>query len=101
MKTRSAVALPLWILVGSAGLAGTLAFTAVRASRVGCVSSGTADLIAVGGIAGLGLAVATLLLVGAVPRYRKALPALAAVSALVLSVYAIVTFLTTDAGSCL
>lgn len=101
MKTRSAVALPLWILLGSAGLAGTLAFTAVHASRVGCVSSGTGSVIAVGGIAGFGLAVATLLLVGAVPRYRRALPALGAVSALVLSVYAMVAFLTTDAGSCL
>lgn len=101
MKTRSAAALPLWILVGSAGLAGTLAFTAVRASRVGCVSPGTADLIAVGGIAGFGLATATLLLVGAVPRYRRAVPALAAISALAVSVYAMVAFLTTDAGSCL
>ena len=101
MKTRSAVALPLWILVGSAGLAGTLAFTAVHASRIGCVSSGTADLIAVGGVAGFGLSIATVLLVGAVHRHRRALPALAAVSALVLSVYAIVAFLTTDAGSCL
>ena len=101
MKTRAAAALPLWILVGSAGLAATLAFTAVRASRIGCFSSGTADLIAVGGIAGFGLAVSTLLLVGAVPRYRRAAPAVAAISALGLSVYAMIAFLTSNSGSCL
>jgi hypothetical protein len=95
MKTRSAVALPLWVLVASAGVAGTLAFVAVTASRAGCVESRTADLIAVAGIAGFGLGLATLLLVAAVPRYRSAVPAFTALSALALSVYAMVASLTT------
>jgi hypothetical protein len=98
MKARAAAALPLWLLVGSSGLAGTLAFAAVRASRAGCVDAGIADVIAVAGIAGFGLAVATLLLVGSVPRYRSAAAALAAVSTLALSVYAMVAFLSTGAS---
>jgi hypothetical protein len=100
VKTRSASALAHWILVGTAGLAGTLAFTAVQASRVGCADSGTTDLIAVGGIAGFGLALASLLLVGAVSRYRSAAAAVGALTALGLSTYAIVTFLTRDGASC-
>jgi hypothetical protein len=100
MKTRSAAALSVWIMVGSAALAGTLAFTAVQASRVGCVNHGTANLIAVGGIAGFGLAVATLLVVAGVPRYRGAAPALGAILALALSIYAVVAFLARDGGSC-
>ncbi len=101
MKTRTAAALPLWILVGVAGLAGTLAFTAVRGSRIGCVGSGTADVIAVVGVAGVSLAVATLLLVGAVSHFRSVPAALAAISALALSGYAMVAFLMRDSGSCL
>jgi hypothetical protein len=97
MKMRSAVALPLWILVGSAGLAGTLAFTVVRASRSGCLGAREADLIAVAGVAGFGLGLATLLLVAAVPRYRSAAPALAALSALGVSAYAMVALLTSAA----
>jgi hypothetical protein len=100
MKSRAAAALRLWLLIGSASLAGTVAFTAVRASRSGCVGSGTADLIAVAGLAGFGLAVATLLLVGAVSRYRSAAPALAAFSALALSIYAMVSLLTRDTPTC-
>ena len=82
MKTRAAAALPLWILVALAGLAG----------------AGTAGLIAVAGIAGFGLAVGTLLLVGAVSHYRSAVPALAALAALALSAYAMVAFLTSGAS---
>jgi hypothetical protein len=100
MKTRAAAALPVWLLVALAGLAGTLAFTAAQASRFGCAGSGTTNVIAVAGIAGFGLAVATLLLVGAVPSYRRAVPALAAFSVLGLSLYAIVSFLTRDGGAC-
>jgi hypothetical protein len=95
-----APALAHWILVGTAGLAGTLAFTAVQASRVGCAGSGTTDLIAVGGIAGFGLALASLLVVGTVSRYRSAAPALTALAALGLSTYAIVAFLTREGASC-
>jgi hypothetical protein len=101
VNTRSAAALAHWILVGSAALAGTLAVTAVQASRIGCAGSGTTELIAVGGTAGFGLALAALLLVGAVPRYRSAAPALAAISALALSAYAMIAFLTHDGGTCL
>ena len=100
MKTRYAAALAQWLLVGTAGLAGTLAFTAVHASRVGCAGAGTTNLIAVGGIAGFGLSLASLLLVGAVSRHRSAAPALAALAALGLSTYALVTFLTRDGASC-
>lgn len=89
-----------WLLVGSAGLAGTLAFTAARASQTGCAGSGLSNLIAVAGIGGFGLAVATLLLVGAVPRYRSLGPALVALSALGLSTYAMIAFLAHDNGTC-
>jgi hypothetical protein len=99
MKMRS-TALPLWALVGIAGLASTLSFTAVRATRGGCAESGTADLIAVGGIAGLGIGLATLLLVWAVPRYRSRAVALGTLLVLGLSIYAIVTFLARDGGAC-
>ena len=101
MKTRTAAALPLWILVGFAGLAGTLAFTAVLASEIGCVGPGTASLIAVAGVAGVSLGLATLLLVGAVARYRSVAAAVSAISALALSSYAMVAFLMHDSGSCL
>ena len=100
MKTGAAAALPLWITVASAGLAGTIAFTAVRASRIGCVPPGTADMIAVAGVAGLGLGVAALLLVGAVSRYRSVAAGAMAVSALAMSSYATVAFLIRDGGSC-
>jgi hypothetical protein len=93
-------ALAHWILIGSAGLAGTLTFTAVRASRGGCAGSGMTDLIAIGGVAGFGLAVAALLVVGTIPRCRSAAPAVAAVSALALSIYAMVAFLAHDGGTC-
>ena len=95
-----AAALAHWILVGFAGLAGTLAFTAARASRIGCAGGGMTDLIAVAGIGGFGLAVATLLLVGAVPRYRGVAPVLVALSALALSSYAMILFLSHDNSTC-
>ena len=66
-----AAALAHWIL---AGLAGTLAFTAARATRNGCAGAGLTDVVAVTRIAGFGLALATLLLVSAVPRYRGVAP---------------------------
>lgn len=100
MKTRLAAALPIWALVATAGLAATLSATAVRATRVGCVGNGTADLIAVGGMAGLGVGLATLLLVGAVPRYRSGAAAVGALLALGLSIYAVVAFLASDSGTC-
>ena len=99
MKTRSA-ALPIWALVGIAGLASTLSFTAARATRGGCAEPGIADLIAVGGIAGLGVGLATLVLVGAVPRYRSRAAALGTLLVLGLSIYAIVTLLARDGGAC-
>jgi hypothetical protein len=95
-----AAALAHWILVGLAGLAGTLAFTAARASRSGCAGADLTDLIAVAGVAGFGFAVATLLLVAAVPRYRAVGPTLVAISALLLSTYAMITFLAHDNGTC-
>ena len=100
MRKRAAAALGHWLLIGSAGLAGTLAFVAARASRSGCVESSLADLIAVAGLAGFGLSLATLLLVGAVSRYRTAIPVLATLSALGLSIYALVSFLAHDSGTC-
>jgi hypothetical protein len=100
MKTRVAAALPIWALFGIAGLAATLSFTAVRATRAGCVSNGMADVIAVGGIAGLGLGLATLLLTWAVPQYRSRAVAIGTLLALGLSIYAVVTFLTRDGGAC-
>jgi hypothetical protein len=100
MRRPSAAALGHWLLVGSAGLAGALAFAAVRASRAGCADSGLADLIAVVGLAGFGLAVATLLLVGTVSRYRSAVPAVAALFALGLSAYALISFLARDSSAC-
>lgn len=99
-RVRAAALLPVWAIVGTAGLASTLSFTAVQASRSGCIGTQVADFVAVGGIAGLGFAVSALLLVGAVPRYR-ALPAAAgAVAALALSLYAVVTFLAQDGAAC-
>ena len=95
-----AAAFAHWILVGFAGLAGTLAFTAARASRIGCAGSDLTDLIAVAGIAGFGLAVTSLLVVGAVPRYRAIPPAIGALSALGLSIYAMIALLTHNNGAC-
>ena len=99
-RARLAALLPVWALIGTAGLASTLSFVAVEASCSGCVGSGVADLISIGGMAGLGLAVAALLLVGTVPRYRAAAPALGACAALALSLYAVVTFLAQNGSAC-
>jgi hypothetical protein len=95
-----AAALAHWILVGLAGLAGTLAFTAARATRNGCAGAGLTDVVAVAGIAGFGLALATLLLISAVPRYRGVVPVLVALSALALSGYAMIAFLSYDNTTC-
>jgi hypothetical protein len=99
-RTRAAALLPVWALIGLAGLASTLAFTAVQASRAGCMETGVANLVAVAGIAGLGFAVSALLLVGAVPRYRDLPAAFGAAAALALSIYAVVTFLAQDGAAC-
>lgn len=99
-RARAAALVPVWALVGIAGLAATLAFTAVQASRTGCIGTRVADLVSIGGIAGLGLAVSALLLVGAVPRYRAPAPVLGASAALVLSLYAVVTYLAQDIAAC-
>lgn len=99
-RARAAALLPVWVMVGLAGLASTLSFTAVQASRTGCIGTAIADFVAVGGIAGLGLAVSALLLVGAVPRYRALAPAAGAGTAFALSLYAVVTFLAQDGSAC-
>lgn len=99
-RARAAALLPVWALVGTAGLAATLSFTAVQASRTGCISTRVADLVSIGGIAGLGLAVAVFLLVGAVPRYRTPAPVFGASTAFALSLYAVVTYLTQDGAAC-
>ena len=99
-RVHAAALLPVWAIVGMAGLASTLSFTAVQASRGGCIGTQVADFVAVGGIAGLGFAVSALLLVGAVPRYRALPPAAGAVAALALSLYAVVTFLAQDGAAC-
>ncbi len=99
-RARATARVPVWAVVGTAGLAATLSFTAVLASRTGCIGAGVADLVSVGGIAGLGLAVSALLLVGAVPRYRAPAPVLGASAALALSLYAVVTFLAQDGATC-
>jgi hypothetical protein len=102
MKTRARAAalLPVWALVGAAGLASTLSFTAVQASRAGCLGTRSADLVSVLGVAGLGLAIAALLMVGAVPRYRTGAAVGGAAATLVLSAYAVVTFLAHDGAVC-
>ena len=99
-RARAAALVPVWALVGAAGLAATLSFTAVEASRPGCIEAGVADLISVAGISGFGLAVSALLLVGTVPRYRAPGPVLVASAALVLSLYAVVRFLAQDGTAC-
>jgi hypothetical protein len=99
-RARAAALLPVWSLVGAAGLASTVAFTAVQASRSGCVGSQVAELVSVAAMAGLSLAVAALLMVGAVPRYRTAAAVIGATAALALSVYTVVTFLSRDATLC-
>lgn len=102
MKTRARAAalLPVWILVGSAGLASTLSSTAVHASRTGCVGGQLAGFVSIAAMAGLGLAVATLMMVGAVPRYRTTAATIGAIAAFGLSVYTVVTFLSQDAALC-
>jgi hypothetical protein len=100
VKTRTAAELPIWGLVGLAGLAGTVALAAAQGSRGGCATRSVGDLISVGGIAGVGLAVATLLMVGAVPRYRSAGPAIGAILALAVSIFAVVSYLTSNSVSC-
>jgi hypothetical protein len=102
MKNRAPATapVPVWALVGAAGLAATLSFTAVQASLAGCISTRVADLVSIGGIAGIGLAVSTLVLVGAVPRYRAPAPVVGAAAALALSLYAVVTLLTQDGTAC-
>lgn len=99
-RARAAALVPVWALVGTAGLAATLSFTAVQASRAGCMGARVVDFVSVGGIAGLGLAVSALLLVGAVPRYRALAPVLGASAALALSLYAVVTYLAQDGAVC-
>ncbi len=98
-RVRSEAALPAWVLVGTAGLAATLSFTAVHASRNGCIGGQVADL-PVGGIAGLGLAISALLVVSALPRHRRLPLTVGAVGALALSLYAVVAFLLRDPGAC-
>jgi hypothetical protein len=102
MTTRARAAAPLrvWALIALAGLASTLSFTAVHGSRTGCMGAGVAELVSILGIAGLGLAVTSLLAVGAVSRYRALLPVFAAATALSLSAYAIVTLLAQDGAAC-
>jgi hypothetical protein len=95
-----AAALAHWILVGLAGLASTLAFTAVRAARSGCAGGGLTDVVAIAGVAGFVLGLATLLLVSAVPRYRGVAPVLVALSALALSTFAMIEFLSNDKSTC-
>jgi hypothetical protein len=99
-RARATELLPVWAVVAMAGLASTLAFITVQASRAGCIGTGVADFVAIAGIAGLGLAVSALLLVGAVPRYRALAPAFGASAALVLSLYAVVTLLAQDGAAC-
>jgi len=99
-RARAAALFPVWALVGTAGLASTLSFTAVQASRSGCVGAQVAELVSVAAMSGLGLAVAALLMVGAIPRYRTAAAAIGATAALGLSVYTVVTFLSQDATLC-
>jgi hypothetical protein len=99
-RGRATALLPVWAFVGTAGLAATLSFTAVQASRSGCIGTRVADFVSIGGIAGLGLAVSALLLVGAVPRYRAPAPAFGAAAALVLSLYTVVTYLAQDGAAC-
>lgn len=99
-RARAAALLPVWALVGAAGLAATLSFTAVRASRSGCLGTQLAHLVSVSGIGGLGLALAALLMVGAVPRYRTTAAGVGALCCLTLSVYTVVTFLAQDGAVC-
>lgn len=99
-RAGAAALSPVWALIGMAGLASTLSFTAVAASRTGCIETHVADLVSVSGIAGLGLAVSALLLVTAVPSYRALPQALAAATALAFSVCAVVTFLAHDGAAC-
>lgn len=99
-RARAAAPLPVWVLIALAGLASSLSFTAVVGSRAGCIDTGVAGLVSILAIAGLGLAVAALLVVGTVSRYRALLPAFGAVTALVLSVYAVVTFLAQNGAAC-
>jgi hypothetical protein len=100
LRARAAAPLPVWALIALAGLASTLSFAAVQGSRTGCIGTDVADLVSILGIAGLGFAVTALLVVGAVPRYRALPPVFAAAAALVLSAYAVVTFLAQEGAAC-
>lgn len=99
-RARAAALLPVWVLVAAAALPATLAWTIVSASRRGCLESALADLVSVGSIAGVGFALAALLLVAAVPVYRSGAAAGAATGAFALSVHAVVTFLSQDVIVC-
>jgi hypothetical protein len=99
-RARAAAPLQVWVLIALAGLASTLSFTAVQGSRTGCMGADVAELVSVLGIAGLGLALASLLVVGADPRNRALAPAFSATVALALSGYAVVTLLAQDGAAC-
>lgn len=99
-RARAAAPLQVWALIALAGLASTLSFTAVHGSRTGCIGADVADLVSILGIAGLGLAVASLLIVVGVPPYRAVPPVFGAAAALVLSAYAVVTLLAQDGAAC-
>lgn len=99
-RARAAAPLQVWVLIALAGVASTLSFTAVRASRTGCIGADVADLVSILGIAGLGLGVTALLVVVAVPRNRAVPPLFGAAAALVLSAYAVVTLLAQDGAAC-
>jgi hypothetical protein len=97
---RAAAPVPVWGLVGAAALISTLAYTAVAASRSGCVESALANVVAVAAIGALGLALAALLLVASVPAYRALAPALVATGSFALSVAAVVSFLSQSTTIC-
>jgi hypothetical protein len=99
-NARAGALLPVWTLLGFAWLAAVLTFTAVHATRIGCVGARVADFIAVAGVAGLGLATASLLLVAAVPTYRTGPRTAAAAAPLALSAYAIVALLARNGAIC-
>jgi hypothetical protein len=100
LRARAAAPLRVWALIALAGLASTLSFTAVFGSRTGCMGAGVAELVSILGIAGLGLAITSLLAVSAVPRHRALPPVFAAATALVLSAYAVVTLLAQNGAAC-
>ena len=99
-RARAAALLPVWAVVTAAGLASTLSFSAVLASGPGCLGTALADLVSIAGVAGLGLAVAALLMVVSVPRYRTAAGGAGALGSFALSVYTVVAFLAQDGAVC-